>query len=379
MMAPAWAAIVERVQNRDVAWPASVAEWLMLNLAFLWTGMLAFAALHRKTVFAVHARKLKRALAVASAIFLPTYFATYILANLFLWPGIGVDWRLLWPLGEIVDFGVRADALRLPYLITMLWSMWSLTPALTVVPGVTVEWRARGSASLNGAENPAEPLSRRDAAAVHRMVLFLIAAGLLNALIAGVLLCRLPEDHHPRVGSLALRAALYVGIGALAGVMGTYVYWHSAANSLRADPPVPFSLFALVCTGAWVWIPAMTLFSAQLSALSAGVAMLAAFLLARELRRVLPTLSTVESEPTATEGRPLFAESLYRSPGEPYGFLLTFCLYGAGWAIAEQSNVGAGALLATAAAVFALKTTGTRSGSLRTHWEFRRAALRLSA
>jgi len=378
MLAPAWTAIVERIQNRDVAWPASVAAWLVLNLVFIWTGMLAFAGMHRRTVFAVHARKLKRAFGVAAAVFLPTYFATYVLANLLVWPGIGVEWRLLQPLGEIVDLGVRADVLRVPYLVTLLWSMWRLTPVLAVAPAVTVEWRSHGiDAAEREAEGTPEELPLRDAAAVHRMVLFLIAAGLLNALIAGVLLCRLPEDHHPSVGSLALRAALYVAIGALAGLMGTYVYWHYPRNSFRDHPPLPFSLFALVCAAGWMWVPAMTLFSEQLSALSAGVAMVAAFLLAREVRRLVPALSPAESEQTATAERSLFAESLYQSPSEPYGFVIALCLYGAGWAIAERTNATAGALLALAAAVFVVKTTVLRRARLRTSWEFRRAALRL--
>jgi len=379
MLAPAWTAIVERIQNRDVVWPASVAVWLVLNLAFIWMGMLAFAGMHRRTVFAVHARKLKRAFALAAAVFLPTYFATYVLANLFVWPGIGVEWRLLLPLGEIIDFGVRADALRVPYLITLLWSMWRLTPVLAAAPAVTVEWRSRGSDAEMAVEGGPEELPLRDAVAVHRMVLFLTIAGLLNALIAGVLLCRLPEDHHPSVESLALRAALYVATGALAGVMGTYVYWNYPSNLRRANPPVPFSLFALVCTAGWMWVPAMTLFSEQLSGLSAGVAMLAAFLLARELRRILPALSVAESEQTAMAERPLFAESLYRSAAEPYGFLIAFCLYGAGWAIAERSNVSAGALLSFAAILFVVKTTVSRRGRLRSESEFRGAALRLAA
>ncbi len=380
MLAPAWTAIVERIQNRDVAWPASVAAWLMLNLAFIWMGMLAFAGMHRRTVLAVHAKKLKRAFAVAAAVFLPTYFATYVLANLFVWPGIGVEWRLLQPLGEIVDLGVRADVLRVPYLVTLLWSMWRLTPALAVAPAVTVEWRSHGfDAAEREAEGTAEEMPLRDAAATHRMALFLVTAGLVNALIAAVVMCQLPEDHHPTLGSLAMRAVRFVAIGALAGWMGTYVYWHFPRNSNRDEPPLPFSLFALVCAAGWMWVPAMILFFEQDSAFGAGVALVAAFLLAWELRRILPALSPAENEQTAPEERSLFAESLYRSPAEPYGFVIALCLYGAGWAIAEELNVMAGALLALAAIFFVVKTTVSRRGRLRPRWEYGRAGLRLAA
>jgi hypothetical protein len=378
MLAPAWTAIIDRVQNRDVAWPVSVAAWVMLNLAFLWTGMLLFTGLHRRPAVALNLARLKRAFGVAAAVFLPAYFFTFILMNLFAWPGIAVNWRTINPLGEIVDLRVWADALRFPYLVTILWSLWGVTPALAVAPAPLMEWKSQ---QRGGSREESVAKSRRDPYAVKRMLVLMTGAGLLNALIAGFVLCRLPEAHDPSLSSIALRAALYTAIGAAAGVMGTYVYWHAPASTLRDDPPLPFSLFALVCAAGWVWVPAMVLFSEQVSALTAWVAAIAAFLLSGEIRRIVLLVVPPEqpqAESVAAE-RNLFAESLYRAPAEPYGFAITLCIYGAGWAFADRSNMTAGALLALGACLFRLKTTFLPNRDLRTVGEYRRAGLRLAA
>jgi hypothetical protein len=379
MLAPAWVAIVDRVQNSNLAWPVSVAAWLALNLAFLWTGMLLFAAFHRRVSVALNTKKLKRACAMAAAIFLPAYFVTFILMNLFSWPGIGIDWRLFNPLDEITDFALWAVALRFPYLVTILWSMWRITPALATMPAAVVDWRSGAPSSI---EAPPFPTVRRDPRTIARLLLFMIGAGLLNALIAGVLLCRLPEAHHPTLSSVTVRAALYVVIGAIAGVMGTYVYWNYPSSRLREDPPVPFSLFALICAAGWVWIPAMVLFSEQVSAMCAWVAMIASLLLSGEMRRMAylvfsPHQSLAAAAPA--QERPLFAESLYRPPSDPYGFVITFCLYGAGWGFADRSNTTAAVLLALGACVFRLRSTVVPRPHFHEAREYRRAALRLAA
>ncbi len=214
------------------------------------------------------------------------------------------------------------------------------------------------------------------------MLLFMVATGLLNALIAGFLLCRLPAAHHPTLESLLTRAALYVALGAVTGIIGTYLYWHNPASSFRDHPPLPFSLFALVCAAGWVWVPAMVLFSEQVSALTAAVALIAAFLLAGEMRRIslliLPPQPDPNPEPSPPADRTLFAESLYRAPAEPDGYLLALCLYAAGWAIAVRSNMTAAALIAFAACLFKLKTTFLHTRSFLRVAEYRRAALRLT-
>jgi hypothetical protein len=378
MLAPAWSMLVDRVQYRSVAWPAEVAAWLGLNLVFIWTGMLLFATLHRRFAAPFAAKKLLRALAVAAGVFLPLYFATSVLANLFAWPGLAAAQRYhgASPLAEIADLRLWADTLRIPYFVTFLWSLWSIAPLMAVAPVAVVEWSS--SQSTAPGDLAVEPIPH-DPARLHRMLLIMVATGLLNALIAGFLLCHLPAAHHPTLQSLLTRAALYVVLGAVTGIIGTYLYWHNPASSFRDHPPLPFSLFALVCAAGWVWVPAMILFSEQVSALTAAVALVAAFLLAGEIRRIslliLPPLTDSNSPPADST---LFAESLYRAPAEPDGYLLALCLYAAGWAIVERSNFTAAALLAFAACLFKLKTTFLPPRSFQRTREYRRAALRLT-
>jgi hypothetical protein len=377
MLAPAWSMLVDRVQYRSVAWPAEVAAWLGLNLVFIWTGMLLFATLHRRFAAPFAAKKLLRALAVAAGVFLPLYFATFALANLFAWPGLAAQrYHGASPLAEIADLRLWADALRIPYFVTFLWSLWSIAPLMAVAPVAVVKWGS--SRSTGPGDLAAEPVPR-DPARARRMLLLMVATGLLNALIAGFLLCRLPAAHHPTLESLLTRAALYVALGAVTGIIGTYLYWHNPASSFRDHPPLPFSLFALVCAAGWVWVPAMILFSEQVSALTAAVAAIAAFLLAGEIRRISLLILPPQTDPDPVSAdRTLFAESLYRAPAEPHGYLLALSLYAAGWAIAERSNFTAAALLALAACVFKLKTTFLPPRSFQRTREYRRAALRLT-
>jgi hypothetical protein len=379
LLAPAWAAIIDRLQNRDIAWPASVAAWVALNLVFIWTGMLVFAALHRQFPHSFAAKKLKTAFVLAAGVFLPVYFATFVLSNLFAWPGLAVPPpHGMSPLSEIADFRIWANALRIPYFLTFLWSMWSVAPLMAVAPMAVVEWNSGRTAvpcSITG--NPV----LRDSYTVKRMLLFMLGTGLLNASIAGILLCRLPEAHHPSLQSVLVRATVYVVIGAVAGIVGTYLYWHNPASSFRADPPLPFSLFALVCAAGWIWVPAMLLFSEQASPLSAGVAVIAAFFLAGEIRRITLQVLSPSPEPgpfLPADDRPLFAETLYRAPAQPEGYLIALCLYAAGWAIAGHSNMTAAALLALAACLFKLRTTFLPARDFQPDREYRRAALRLA-
>jgi hypothetical protein len=378
MLAPAWAAVVDRMQVRDAPWPLEVAVWLGLSLAFVWTGMLLFACLHRQLAQAAGARKLARAFGVAAGVFLPAYVATFVLANLFLWPGLGQHLRGASPLSEIADLRLWADALRLPYFITILGSMWSVAPLMAATPVALGDWNSTRAYPFEDVAGESVP---RDPHRVKRMLALMVAAGLLNALIAGLVLCRLPAAHHPTLQAVLLRAIVYVGLGAVAGIVGTYLYWHNPASSFRSDPPLPFPLFALVCAAGWVWVPAIILFSEQVSALSAGVAMLGAFLLAGEIRRltilVLPPAQEAYSNRNVAD-TPLFAETLCRAPAEPDGYLLALGLYGAGWAIAEQSNMTAAVLLAMAACLFKLRTTHLQDCRFREAREFRRAALRFA-
>jgi hypothetical protein len=99
----------------------------------------------------------------------------------------------------------------------------------------------------------------------HRLytnfIVFVVAAGLLNSLIAAFLLCHLPESHSPSLTSIFVRALIYVAVGLLGGIAGIWFYWNRPSSPFRVAPPVSFGLFALICSATWVWAPSAVLLS----------------------------------------------------------------------------------------------------------------------
>jgi hypothetical protein len=392
-LAPAWAAIVDRIDSFDsiLTWRlghlfSMFCLWVALNLAFIFVGMLLFIIVHSRIAAAFSIRKVGRAFRLAPLIFLPLYFATFVIINLFAYPGFVIDERARTPLGEVIDWTMRADALRIPYFLTVLWAMWGATPLMKSISTTLFELKSMksttdASVSAANASPIPSPASYADPYTTKRFLVFMVGAGLLNALIAGFLLCRLPNSHAPSFQSLLVRAILYVLIGAFAGIAGIYLYWNSSASPFRAAAPVPFVLFALACAAGWIWVPSMVIFSEQLSAAAAYVGAIGAFLLAASLRHATAFVLVQKPRvpfPESSEDFPLFAESLYRAPREPYGYVIALSLYAAGWALATRSNYTACALLALSASIFAWQRTFARDHDLDARREYKRAALRLA-
>ncbi len=388
MLAPAWSAVVDRIENSpnllNPAWTASHLFtmfwlWVALNLVFLWAGMLVFVALHTRFARAFSKAHLKRAFTLTPLLFMPIYFATFVFMNLFAYPGLEIKQGLLIPLGELIDLKLRADVLRIPYFLTLLWAMWEATPRLAAISMPLLERKPSKAPPPPEAAPAILPSSQVDPYTLKRFLFFVIGTGLLNALIAGFLLCRLPDAHNPSVFILARRAVLYVLLGGIFGVAGIYLYWKNPASPFRNAAPLPFWLFALTCTSAWIWVPAMVIFSEQLSGLTALVAAIGATLLAAGLRHATSSLfappprASLDPEPSE-----LFTETLYRAPFEIEGYLIALSLYAAGWALATHSNYTACTLLALAAFLFAWKRTFIRNPHTDARSEYRRAALRLA-
>jgi hypothetical protein len=196
-------------------------------------------------------------------------------------------------------------------------------------------------------------------------------------MIAALILCRLPESHPMDLLSLFANALKFVVIGALGGIVGSWLYWKSPASPLRERSPLPFSLFALTCTAGWVWVPAMMLFAEQVSAITAVVALVGAFMLVIGLRHA--TYSSFVPDPAPAlpwdEGE-LFAESLYRPPFELHGYAIALGLFGAGVALAKQSNYTAAALLAISGSIFAWKIAVPRREAFDPDIQVKRAITR---
>ena len=390
-LAPAWTAVIDRVErgartmslsmNVPLTGLAGLMLWLSLQLLFLWVGTAVY--------FAGFARGRKpgsvlRACGVAAGMFLPVYFATFILMNLFAWPGLDIDRSTMTPLGEIADVRTWAMAIRVPYLVTLLCAMWRWAPRL----GMTSGQRA---AFGNGvwALPEVRPIGKDvDEFALLRFFAFVVAAGLLNAVIAGSLLCRLPESHAPTLAALLGRATLYVALGAGAGIMGGWVYWNHPGSPFKENAPLPFALFALVCAAGWMWVPAMTIFYEQISGFTALAAAIAALLLGAGLRSATLLVSgpvdpgPVDPGPVWRGKQEIFVESLYETPGEAHGYFIALCLYAGGWALTDRSNSAAAALLASATFLFAWIRAGARpSGGDKageSNSQYERAVLRLA-
>ncbi len=363
ILAPAWVAVVDRAENSSslfgqlwkMDWPASTLStffvWLILNFPYFWAGILVFVAFHARFASRFDSKRVRQALLLVPAIFLPLYFATFVAMNLLIYPGLVVDRRTLTVLGELTDARTWAVVIRIPYLLTMVGALWRVVPRI----------RIAGMASADGTWSGATRLNQAafDRSMLQRFFAFVVTAGAMNAMISGFVLCRLPDAHFPILSSLLLRAACYVALGAVAGTAGAWIYWNNPASPFRDDAPVDFRLFALACAAAWIWIPALIILYEQVTALTAFVAAIAAFALATGLRRIPMDLAT--DRPAFSFWRSqepeLFADPFLRPRAEGSGMLIALAIYAAGFAIAMHSFFGASALLALAAFLLGWRRT----------------------
>jgi hypothetical protein len=388
--APAWNVLCDQIQNSKIlndTWQMAGPLWLILALAawtalhstFLWTGMLVYAFFHRSFGHAFRKGKVRRALFLAPLILLPIYGITFVLVNLY-WYSVFAHARIATsPLDQVADIGILADVMRIPYFIALLSALWLAIPQ----QGRTSERQPVESAPIESSTqfDTLSLVPTLDPYILRRFFGLMVVAGLVNAMIAGFLLCRLPEPHAPSFSSLLIRAISYVALGALAGVGGAWVYWKSPSSPFCGHPPIPFALFALVCSSGWVWVPSMVIFSEQVSVAASFVAMVGAFVLGSGLRNATFSVFTpaqYHSPILEQGGGELFAESLYQSPVEPHGYVIAISLYAAGAAILTRSIYTAAALLALSALLFAWKRTLPRSQVSERRYAYKRAALRLA-
>jgi hypothetical protein len=390
MVAPAWNVLCDRIEESPILsrlWEMAggfwilpaFACWIALHSVFLWAGMLIFILAHGGFRRPFSDERLRRGFLLAPLVFVPLYGFMFLLVTLYWYSAFAQASLAATPLAQIADLRVLADVLRIPYLMALVAALWEAIPRSRCRP----------------AANPGEPipmeveahsdtlalLSALEPTALSRFFGFMVAAGLMNAMIGGFLICRLPESHAPNPISLLIRAAAYVTVGVVTGVAGTWLYWRNPASPLRRSAPLPFTLFALVCAAGWVWVPAMAILSEQISPATAFVAMVGAFVLASGLRSATYYAFAPAQEaatPFGMDDGDLFAESLYRPPLEAHGYVIAISLYAAGAALLTHSLYTAAALLALSAALFAWKRTIPRRRLGGDGREVRRAAVRLA-
>ena len=311
-LAPAWKVFTDHLQDQPFLseiWSRfgslwilpAVAAWIALHSAFLWTGIVIYLLCIGDFRRCIRDKFVRRAFLAATLIFLPAAGFTYILMNLYSFPGL-VNQRLAsTPLAQILDWRMPADVLRVPYFIALVCALWEATPRFGFSLGeawakLRIDEGAHDEAPVCFGLGP-------DDRSPASLIRFLVLAGLVNALIVAVLLCRLPASHSPSPAGVLVRAAAYVLLGALAGTVGAWAYW-SRARSSGARLPLSFALLALHCAAGWLWVPAVVLLAAQDAPAAAGIAALAALLLAVGLRRAIPPLGEEPGEDTSSLAPP---------------------------------------------------------------------------
>jgi hypothetical protein len=386
-VAPAWAVLIEKVESLPQIglvfsknWPLAAMFWIGLNAIFLWSGMLVFIAAHAEFRRKLHRQKLLRGFLLSLLLFILAYATTFVLTNLLWYPGLSIQPSAMTPLAELVDLRLWANAVRVPYWIALVGALWGAIPQAIR----TMELRVDASSALTEYSEHSGVLtlaSEQNSFPAIRLLLLTVTAGLINAMILSFLLLRLPEDHAPSLVSLCIRSIFYVSLGALAGVGGSWFYWSNSSKQFRNRSPLPFSLFALVCAAGWIWIPSMVLFSEQVSAMTAVVAMIGALTLASGLRnatRGILTKPTMAQSVWEYNNSALFAESLYQSPLDLRGYGIAIAIYAAGWALATHSNYTAAVLLASSAFLFAWERIAPIDVPFENRIEYKRSIVRLA-
>jgi hypothetical protein len=181
---------------------------------------------------------------------------------------------------------------------------------------------------------------------------FFVSVGLINAAIASVLLCRLPESHAPSLWRLLLRGAMYVLLGAGAGVAGAYFYWRRSANPYRTHAPISFGAFSLICAAGWVWVPAAVLLATQDSKATAIIGVLCGAILGSGLRKSIGWTDEPEPPHARAIEKEMFAATLESAPREWHGYAIAGSLYAAAYAQRDGARLMAALLCAVAAFVF---------------------------
>jgi len=374
-LAPAWYSIsndIESSHDFGKAWeifgPFMLVGWTALHAAFLWAGLMVYQLVNTFVGRPIPRKAIRRAFWIVPLVLPPVYGIIFVLSALY-WNSIsGLEHAKLaassW--GQIADFGILADLIRIPYFLTLTAALW----------GTAGTFR-RSSPSADFTQNSGASLANPVPGHLDRFFAFVVAAGVINALLSGFLLCRLPASNVPSLSSLLLRAAIYVAIGAAAGTAGAWIYWNNPASPFRDSAPIDFRLFALACAGGWIWTPAFILLYEQVTAAVAFVAVIGAFALAAGLRTVPLGFQPAPASGYRQNSQPddLFAGAFLRPQIDGGGIMIALAIYGGAYAIAESSFMTASLLLGLAAFLLGWMRTVQRREP-KPHG-FARAAVRL--
>jgi len=388
MLAPIWTTLQKRIMHGPghIMWRmdpsftgiSAAAVWLTLNLIFLWAGVLFYFASHPNFTKRFTRQQVTRAFLLATFVFLPVYVTTFIVMNIYFYPGPRVDGSTMTLLGEFTDVRLWANAIRIPFLVTLLCALWQAIPRSQKLPAIPAMQSNSPSMSLvDGMVLD----SSSDELSVKQCFVLVVAAGLLNSLITAYLLCRLPESHAPSLASLFVRSLIYVLFGLVGGAVGAWLYWNRPSSPFRVAPPVSFGLFALIGAATWVWAPPVMLLSLQSSPVAPFIAVVGVALLSTSLRGIASVV-LAPAQPALSSfgyGRgDLFATALYEPPVETHGFVIALCIYASGYALFHGFTFASTAFGAAGTFLFAWKWGFMPKETFDRNTERERAVLRLA-
>lgn len=383
MLVPVWTAFLDQTENNSqvlgriwrMDWPFSSAAafsvWLASSFIYLWAGLLLYIVVQTKLQWNLNLKTVLRSFILRVPLLLPIYFITFVVLNLLSYPGPEADRSTISPLVAVTDFRSWAIAIRIPYLLTMLWAIRKAAPGTMNVSADSVGPFSGHTGPIQGREV--------DPSTITRGLTLMAGVGLMSAMLVAFLFCRLPDFYTPTLLSLIFHAVAYVMIGVCAGVAGTWFYWNSPSSPFKFKSPVPLPLFSLVCATGWIWVPAMVILYDQTSRTAAIIAMIGAFFLGVGFRHATFSVLPANRAPVKSEieGSELFAESLYYPPVEPFGYLIAIGLFAGAYLLIEKAIFAATGLLAFTSFLFAWKIAHVRDRCLQDERGPKRVALRL--
>jgi hypothetical protein len=337
MLAPAWVTWIAKIENEAnlngpiarMNWPLSAlstfAIWMVLNLIFIWAGMLFYLIPHTWITRKFSTRQLWRGFLITASMFNTVYVGVFILMDLISSRNTGIDRHTATHLGEITDLRMWAVALRVPYFLTMLCALWGATTRSENGP--------QGLAALTP---PASPGDASDPAPPNRTPPFdsapfpprQVIAGCVAAVIVESLLCSVSIDRVVSAIGILPAAIVYIVEAVFAGACAAVLV--GAPSGERSWNR--FLAVALICGPAWVWVPPAVLLSNRNSVWALPAAAAGAAILAICLRQIAQAHAggALENYPLAPpEERELFAESLQTVPSDWHAFVIAICCYAA--------------------------------------------------
>jgi hypothetical protein len=202
-----------------------------------------------------------------------------------------------------------------------------------------------------------------------------LVAGSLGVSIVELWLCRWPSPHPLSPTTAFFNAATYVSVALISGAALTRFCW------FRSGMTSSLSLFTIASATGWIWIPPVVLLSRQRSIAAVPLAALAAVVMARGLRKVVPPHPGIPPHsppPGEWKERELFAEYLNPAPREMDGFIITVWLYVGLFAWHRRSFFATSFVLALCAFLLTWKLRGDGAYASGKVENRKHAALRLA-